>query len=143
MSFKDLYNLIAERKKTLPEGSGTANLLRGGLNKILPKFNEECFEVGLALEIEGPDQVAFEVSQCFYYLICLAVLMESDFEKLQLNPDFNVAFESEHDLAKECARKASLVCYKPSLETINDMTPLLFQAIKLKGSTLNKMFSYL
>lgn len=143
MNFKDLYELIAERKRTLPEGSGTTVLLKHGFPKILPKLNEEAFEVGLALEKEGPDETALEVSQCFYYLICLSVYLDLPFENLDLNSDVEQTAESEHDLAKKCARLAALVCHRPCQETINQMTPLLFEAIKMKKTTLDKMYSYL
>jgi phosphoribosyl-ATP pyrophosphohydrolase len=143
MNFKDLYELIAERKRTLPERSGTTVLLKHGFQKILPKFNEEAFEVGLALEKEGPDEVALEVSQCFYYIICLAVYLDLPLENLDLNFEFEGSFENEHDLAKKCARIAALVCHRPCVETMNQMTPLLFEAIKMKKTTLDKMFSYL
>lgn len=143
MNFKDLYELIAERKRTLPEGSGTTALLKHGFQKILPKLNEEAFEVGLALEKEGPDQVALEVSQCFYYVICLAVYLDLSFDVLHLDSDIEVSSSSEHDLAKKCARVSATVCHRPCVDTLNQLTPLLFEALKLKKTTLDKMFSYL
>jgi len=143
MTFEELYNLIAERKRTLPEGSGTTVLLTKGFVKILPKLNEEAFEVGLALESEGPDDVALEVSQCFYYLICLAVFLDEPFDRLDLKTDPEQTCKTEHELAKQLARDSALLCHSPSLEAINKMNSLLFQSLILKKSTLEKMFSNL
>jgi len=143
MTFLDLYNLIAERKKTMPIGSGTTSLLSAGLDKILPKLNEEAFEVALALESEGPDQVALETSQCFYYLMCLSVYLDFDYNALKLSTTATPFEGTEHDLAKSIARVAAGVCHTPTIESINRFIPLLFQAMALKHISLEKMFSHL
>ena len=40
-----LYELLTDRKETLPEGSYTTYLFEKGLDKILKKVGEECTEV--------------------------------------------------------------------------------------------------
>jgi phosphoribosyl-ATP pyrophosphohydrolase len=143
MTFEELFAVIEERKQTLPEGSGTTHLLTKGLDSILPKLNEESFEVALALENQGEDDVALEVSQCYYYLLCLAVFLGEPFDALMLEQASGVTFENKHECAKEIARVAAVVCHTPCLQTINRMPPLLLSALDLGGSDIEKMKSYL
>jgi phosphoribosyl-ATP pyrophosphohydrolase len=143
MTFEELFTVIEERKRTLPEGSGTTHLLTKGLDSILPKFNEESFEVGLALESQGADDVALEVSQCYYYLVCLAVFLGEPYDALALDRRDEVSFDSVHECAKEIARTAAAVCHTPCLQTINRMPPLLLCALELAKSDVEKMYSYL
>lgn len=143
MTFEELYRVIEERKKTLPEGSGTTRLLTRGLDSILPKLNEESFETGLAIEYQGRDEVALEVSQCYYYIICLAVFMGEPYEALKLQAPLDEPVSSKHDLAKQIARTAAAVCHTPCLSTMNRLPPLLMKALEMGDSDLDHMYSYL
>jgi phosphoribosyl-ATP pyrophosphohydrolase len=143
MTFEELYKVIEERKRTLPEGSGTTKLLTRGLDSILPKLNEECFETGLAIETQGRDEVGLEVSQVFYYIICLAVFLGEPFESLQLKSHDDVEVSSKHDLAKKIARTVAITCHTPCLSTINALPPLLLKALEVGESDLEHMYSYL
>lgn len=140
MNFVELFTLLEDRKRTLPEGSGTTKLLQKGLAGILPKLNEESFEIGLALEHESDDAVALEVSQCFYYCILLAVHHGYSVDELKLDPSSASDHTEAHDLAKQIARKSALLCHCPESGPINDLLPLLFNALNLRGVTLEQMF---
>ena len=143
MTFEELYKVIEERKKTLPEGSGTTKLLTRGLDSILPKLNEESFEIALALEYQGRDEVALEVSQCYYYLVCLAVFLGESYVSLQLQTKLESNISSKHELAKCIARTAAEICHTPCLSTINRMPPLLLKALELGGSNIEHMTTHL
>ena len=47
-SVEGLYQLLQDRKATLPEGSYTSYLFQKGIDKILKKVGEECTEVIIA-----------------------------------------------------------------------------------------------
>jgi|SaaInlStandDraft_1057018.scaffolds.fasta_scaffold15366_4 phosphoribosyl-ATP pyrophosphohydrolase len=142
MTFQELFQVIEERKRTLPEGSSTTTLLTRGLDSILPKLNEESFETALALECQGPDEVALEVSQCFYYLLCLAVFLGEKFDGLELDTQLNEEVD-RHELAKRIARSSADLCHTPCLSSINAMPPLLLKALELGNTNLKQMFSHL
>lgn len=142
MTFEELFNVIEERKRTLPEGSSTTTLLTRGLDSILPKLNEESFETGLALESQGPEEVALEVSQCFYYVLCLAVFLGENFESLDLKSRLQEEVDA-HELAKRIARTSAALCHTPCLSSINAMPPLLFKALEIGETDIEQMFSHL
>lgn len=144
MTFEELYRVIEERKRTLPEGSGTTKLLSRGLDSILPKLNEECFETGLAVETQGRDDVALEVSQVFYYIVCLGVFLGEPYGSLNLHHmECDIEIKSKHDLAKHISRTSAAICHTPCLGTINRLPPLLHKALQMGQSDLEHMFSYL
>lgn len=142
MNFAELYDVVLERKQTLPEGSGTTTLLTKGLDLILPKLNEECFEVALALEYQGPDEVALEVSQSFYYVICLSVFLGESFDNLDFSARMSEDVDA-HELSKRLARSAALLCQRPCLSTIHPLLLLLSKSIEVGNTDLDKVFSYL
>jgi phosphoribosyl-ATP pyrophosphohydrolase len=144
MTFEELYNLLVDRKKSMPEGSTTTHLMTNGLSSILPKLNEECYEVGLALEHPQDNDLALEVSQCFYYLICVAVFTDEPFSSLKLENDLDIqSIDDKHELAKKIAHSAAEICQTPCLATFNTLPPLLLQALDLGECTIEQMFSTL
>lgn len=143
MTFEDLYQVILERKKNLPEGSSTTQMMTQGLGAILPKLNEESFEVALALESQGKDDVALEVSQCFYYLLCLTIFTDQGFDNLELSPSIDELSDNPHEIAKKIAQAAAMVCHTPCITSINQLPPLLFRALDLAGSNREHMYSFL
>lgn len=67
----ELYSVIMERKKTLPEGSYTAYLFRKGLDKICKKIGEEAAEVIIAAKNRAPSEVTYEAADLLYHLLVL------------------------------------------------------------------------
>ncbi|MBF0197859.1 MAG: phosphoribosyl-ATP diphosphatase [Planctomycetes bacterium] len=143
MTFEELYKVIQDRKENLPENSSTTEMMTKGLSMILPKLNEEGFEVALALETQGKDEVALEVSQCFYYLLCLGVFLEQNFENIALEPDLGELGDNKHELAKLISREIASICHTPCLATINKLPSLLLKALEIGGSDRNHMFTFL
>lgn len=66
-----LETTIGERRRTMPEKSYTAALLRGGLEAIGAKVAEEAEEVVRAARDETPERVAEEAADVVYHLLVL------------------------------------------------------------------------
>jgi phosphoribosyl-ATP pyrophosphohydrolase len=143
MTFEELYKVLLDRKKSMPEGSTTTLLMSKGLSSILPKLNEECFEAGMALEYSDDNDLPLEVSQCFYYHICLAVFIDEPFSSLKLEIGNEDLPTDKHELSKEIARKAADICHTPCLATMNHLPPLLLQTLKVGDCSIEQMLKTL
>ncbi len=71
MTIDELYKIIEERKKTMPENSYTASLLRDGQDKILQKIEEEAQEIVNAVKNETQQRVVEEVADLWFHLLVL------------------------------------------------------------------------
>jgi phosphoribosyl-ATP pyrophosphohydrolase/phosphoribosyl-AMP cyclohydrolase len=75
---RDVTAVIAERQRTMPDGSYTTYLFREGLDKIAKKVGEEATEVVIgAKNVErgdttGRDLLANEIADLFYHALVLA-----------------------------------------------------------------------
>lgn len=65
---KRLSDLIADRRRTMPEGSYTTHLFEKGLDKIRKKTGEEAVELLLARDAQD---VIFESADLIYHLLVL------------------------------------------------------------------------
>ena len=70
-----LGRIIRMRKRDMPEGSYTAKLLKGGIDKILKKIGEESGEVIIAAKNHEPKEIAWEVADLIYHTL---VMLESE-----------------------------------------------------------------
>lgn len=66
-TFEELYQELAERAATRPEGSGTVALLDAGVHAIGKKLVEEAAESWMAAEYETDEETAEEISQLIYH----------------------------------------------------------------------------
>ena len=66
-----LYDLLAERKEKLPEGSYTTYLFQKGLDKILKKVGEECTEVIIAAKADDKKETIYEIADLMYHVMVL------------------------------------------------------------------------
>ncbi|CAN5158062.1 MAG: phosphoribosyl-ATP diphosphatase [Nocardioides sp.] len=66
-TFDELWSTLCERAETMPEGSRTTALLRGGVHAVGKKLVEEAAESWMAAEHEGPEATALEISQLLYH----------------------------------------------------------------------------
>lgn len=66
-TFEDLYQELADRAATRPEGSGTVKLLDAGVHAIGKKLVEEAAESWMAAEYESDEETALEISQLIYH----------------------------------------------------------------------------
>ena len=67
-SFDALWEELAQKAQTRPEGSGTVAALDAGVHTIGKKILEESGEVWLAAEHESDEALAEEISQLIYHL---------------------------------------------------------------------------
>jgi len=70
---KDLYALIQERKRTLPEGSYTAKLFKKGRGRIAQKVGEEAVETVVAAMEDNRSELIEETADLIYHLLVLLV----------------------------------------------------------------------
>lgn len=69
----ELYDVIVDRQKKMPEGSYTTYLFDKGLDKILKKVGEENAEVIIAAKNRVKSEVIYEASDLIYHLLVLLV----------------------------------------------------------------------
>ncbi|MDQ0220028.1 bifunctional phosphoribosyl-AMP cyclohydrolase/phosphoribosyl-ATP diphosphatase HisIE [Peribacillus cavernae] len=76
----ELEALIAERKKSKPEGSYTTYLFDEGVDKILKKVGEEAAEVIIAAKNRSHEELSLESADLLYHLLVLLQEQELPFE---------------------------------------------------------------
>lgn len=69
----EVYDQLEERKRTLPPGSYTAQLLAGPPDKLLKKLVEESSEVILAARDRDAEALTCEVCDVLYHLLVVMV----------------------------------------------------------------------
>jgi phosphoribosyl-ATP pyrophosphohydrolase len=66
-TFDQLFDELADKARTRPDGSGTVRELDAGVHAIGKKLVEEAAESWMAAEHEGPERAAEEISQLLYH----------------------------------------------------------------------------
>ncbi|MBQ9411979.1 MAG: bifunctional phosphoribosyl-AMP cyclohydrolase/phosphoribosyl-ATP diphosphatase HisIE [Oscillospiraceae bacterium] len=74
-SVEGLYQLLQDRKATLPEGSYTSYLFQKGIDKILKKVGEECTEVIIAGKAGDKAETVYELADLAYHALVLMTEM--------------------------------------------------------------------
>lgn len=69
----ELFDVITERKDTMPAGSYTSYLFEKGIDKILKKVGEETAEVIIAAKNPDIGELVYEASDLLYHLMVLLV----------------------------------------------------------------------
>ncbi len=75
---RDVAAVIAERQRTMPDGSYTTYLFREGVDKIAKKVGEEATEVVIGAknvergDADGRNLLASEIADLFYHALVLA-----------------------------------------------------------------------
>lgn len=75
-SIDHLADLIADRKKTMPEKSYTTYLFEKGKEKILKKVGEECTEVVIGAMNDDKKETVYEIADVAYHLLVLMAEMD-------------------------------------------------------------------
>ena len=73
VALEELYDVVAARRREMPEGSYTTYLFEQGLNKILKKVGEEAAETIIAAKDEDPAALTAETADLVYHLVVLMV----------------------------------------------------------------------
>ncbi len=74
-TIEGLYDLLAGRKLTRPEGSYTTYLFDKGIDKILKKVGEECTEVIIGGKAGDKAETVYEIADLAYHVMVLMVEM--------------------------------------------------------------------
>ncbi len=82
-TFDSLYQELAQRAATRPDGSNTVALLDAGVHEIGKKVVEEAAELWMAAEYESDEQVALEASQLIYHLQLILLARGIKLEQIQ------------------------------------------------------------
>jgi len=75
---EELFAVIEDRKRTLPEDSYTASLFthEKGENAVLEKLGEETTELVLAAKDDDHDEIAHESADIVYHLLVLLAMKD-------------------------------------------------------------------
>ena len=82
-SVEGLYDLLLDRKETLPEGSYTTYLFQKGLDKILKKVGEESTEVIIAGKAQDKAETVYEIADLMYHVMVLMVELGISVEEVR------------------------------------------------------------
>ena len=81
----DLFEVIEDRKETLPDDSYTTSLFshEKGENAVLEKLGEESTELLLAAKDDDHEEIAHESADIVYHLLVLLSMKDMDLEDLR------------------------------------------------------------
>lgn len=77
-----LFALIKDRKKMLPEKSYTTKLFREGSNRIIQKVGEEAIETVIAAKNRNKEEIVNEVSDLVYHLFVMLADQDIEFKDI-------------------------------------------------------------
>jgi phosphoribosyl-ATP pyrophosphohydrolase len=82
---EELFAVIEDRKRTLPEDSYTASLFthEKGENAVLEKLGEETTELVLAAKDDDHDELAHESADIVYHLLVLLAMKDVPLDALR------------------------------------------------------------
>lgn len=72
-AFKDMYDVVVDRRANPQEGSYTCYLFDKGIDKILKKCGEECTEMVIAAKNNDKEELANEINDLLYHMIVMMV----------------------------------------------------------------------
>ncbi|MER3486284.1 MAG: phosphoribosyl-ATP diphosphatase, partial [Chloroflexota bacterium] len=67
----EVYEVILERRRTMPPDSYVAKLLSQGIDRIAKKIGEEATEVVIAAKNQSHEEIAFEVADLWFHSLVL------------------------------------------------------------------------
>ncbi len=65
---REIYEVIQERKRELPENSYVAKKMNEGIDRILKKIGEEAGEVIIAAKNGDPSEIGFEMADLIFHM---------------------------------------------------------------------------
>lgn len=78
MNLDKLHQIILDKKKTMPEGSYTASLLKKDSNRVIQKFGEEAVEVIIAAKDNNKQEIISESGDMLYHFLVMLAKLEID-----------------------------------------------------------------
>jgi phosphoribosyl-ATP pyrophosphohydrolase len=81
----EVFDVIEDRKETLPEDSYTASLFthEKGENAVLEKLGEETTELILAAKDDDREEIAHESADIVYHMLVLLAMKDMDVDDLR------------------------------------------------------------
>jgi phosphoribosyl-ATP pyrophosphohydrolase/phosphoribosyl-AMP cyclohydrolase len=73
VALEEVYRVVSERRREMPEGSYTTYLFEKGLNKILKKVGEESAETIIAAKDGDDEALKSETADLLYHLVVMLV----------------------------------------------------------------------
>ncbi len=70
---QELFGVLEQRKRDMPEDSYTTKLLSGPLDSLLKKIAEESGEVIMAAKDDDAAHVRYEIADLVYHLLVVMV----------------------------------------------------------------------
>lgn len=70
-AFKDMYDVVVDRRANPQEGSYTCYLFDKGIDKILKKCGEECTEMVIAAKNNDKDETVYEITDLIYHTLVM------------------------------------------------------------------------
>lgn len=86
-AFKDMYDVVVNRRANPQEGSYTCYLFDKGIDKILKKCGEECTEMVIAAKNNDKEELANEINDLLYHMIVMMAergVTVEDIEKIMI-----------------------------------------------------------
>jgi phosphoribosyl-ATP pyrophosphohydrolase len=98
MILEELYKIIEDRKKNMPDKSYVSSLFRKGNDRIIQKVGEEATEVVIAAKNKDKERIISEVADLlFHILVALSAFNISLNEVLtELEKRNRTKLKSEH-----------------------------------------------
>jgi phosphoribosyl-AMP cyclohydrolase / phosphoribosyl-ATP pyrophosphohydrolase len=81
----ELFKLIKQRKKELPENSYTTKLFKDGSNRIIQKVGEEAVETIIAAKNKDKNEIINETSDLIYHLFVMLTDLNIEFSEIANN----------------------------------------------------------
>lgn len=81
-AFKEMYEVIENRRANPQEGSYTCYLFDKGIDKILKKCGEETMEMAIAAKNQDNNELAEEINDVLYHMAVLMVERGLSVEKV-------------------------------------------------------------
>lgn len=79
---EELFAVLEERKRDMPEDSYTAKLLLGPQDKLLKKIAEESGEVIIAAAESNKTQLRYELGDLLYHMLVVMVRFDISLDDL-------------------------------------------------------------
>lgn len=73
VALEEVFRVVSERRREMPEGSYTTYLFEKGLNKILKKVGEESAETIIAAKDGDDEALKAETADLLYHLVVMLV----------------------------------------------------------------------
>ncbi len=76
MILDEIFKIIEDRKKKMPQGSYVATLLKGGDDKVIQKVGEESIEVIIAAKNKNRQKIISEATDLVFHLLVMLSLFK-------------------------------------------------------------------